>query len=296
MLKNRFIIIIGILLSASLLSSVFTIGMAQTGVEVDIPEYTIGDYWIYNSTKINNITGELRYEVSNITDVQDYWNDTHECYEINSTMEFTMEWENQSIEVFIKGDVYERTADLFAIEYIGEVNMTIVDDEYFESTYHHSYYQYPGPPTLFPLIMGSQYNITFNGTTTILSNKNGSEHNIAFEEPVVTQYSVSIDEVLHTITTPAGTFECVEIAMHSGDENVNITTVRYYSPDVGRDVKSEMIQEFQGGFSGIIMTSGDELLEYERATTFSIPGFFYLGIYCLLGITAIILHRRFKNR
>ena len=295
MLKNRFIII-GILLSASLLSSVFTIGMAQTGVEVDIPEYTVGDYWIYNSTKINNITGELRYEVSNITDVQDYWNDTHECYQINSTMEFTMEWENQPIEVLIMGEIYERTADLFAIEYIGEVNMTIVDDEYFESTYYHSYYQYPGPPTLFPLIMGSQYNITFNGTTTILSNKNGSEHNIVFEVPVVTQYLVSIDEVLHTITTPAGAFECVEIAMHSGDEYVNITTVRYYSHDVGRDVKSEMIQEFQGGFSGLIMTSGDELLEYDRATTFSIPGFFYLGIYCLLGITAIILHRRFKNR
>ena len=57
-----------------------------------------------------------------------------------------------------------------------------------------------------------------------------------------------------------------------------------------------MIQEFQSGFSGLIMSSGDELLEYKRATTFSIPGFSYLGIYCLLGIIAIILHRSLKNQ
>lgn len=295
MIKGRFIVI-GILVSASLMSSVIKAGTAETGDQIEIPVYTVGDYWIYNSSQFQNITGEIRYEVSDIREVQDYWNVTHQCYQINTSMEFSMEWENQTAEGLINGVSYERAADLFAIEYMGEVNLTMVDDEYNTNSYQHSYYQYPGPPTIFPLILGSQYNLSFNMTNTLISIVNGSESFILFEEPGIIQDSVSIDDALHTITTPAGTFECVEITMYSGDENINVTTVRYYSSIVGRDVKRETIQIFQGSFSDMTFTTGEELLEYERKGTFAIPGFSYLGIYCLLGITTIILHRNLKNR
>ena len=295
MLKNRFIII-GILLSASLMGSVVTLGVTETGIEIAVPKYTVGDFWIYNSTQFQNISGVIRYEVGDIKEVQDYWNETHECYQINSSMGFTMELENQTAEGLVKVEIYERTVDLFTIESIVEANVTVADDDYSENSFQHYYFQYPGPPTIFPLILGSEFDVSYNVTRTIIVYENEVERIMLFEESGLNNFSVSISDSFHTITTPAGIFECVEITTYTGDENVNVTNVRYYSADVGRDVKNEMIQELQGGFSNIKMISGEELLEYERASAPTIPGFSFLGIFCLLGITAIIIHQDLKNR
>ena len=144
---------------------------------------------------------------------------------------------------------------------MGEVNLTMVDDEYNASSYQHSYFQYPGPPTIFPLILGSEYDVSYNLTHTVIVTEDGEERIMIFEESDLRNFSVSISDSFHSIATLAGTFECVEITVFEENDDINITTLRYYSPDVGRDVKREMIQEFQGGFSGLIMSSGDELLE-----------------------------------
>ncbi len=295
MIKRRFAVIC-ILVSASLMTSVIAPIATEAGDQIEIPEYSVGDYWIYNSTLINNISGEVRYEVNNIREVQDFWNTTHNCYQINRSMEFTMEVDDKIAEGIIKSEIYERTSDLFAIEEIVEANVSIVEDNYLESSYQHIYFQYPGPPTIFPLILGSEYDVSYNLTHTVIVTEDGEERIMIFEESALRNFSVSISDIFHTITTQAGTFECVEITVFEENDYINITTLRYYSLDVGRDVKREMIQEFQSGFSGLIMISGDELLEYERVSAFSISGFSYLGIYCLIGISAIILHRRFKNR
>ena len=240
MIRNRYTII-GILVSASLMTSVITPGNAEAGDQIDIPEYTIGDYWVYNSTMINNISGELRYEVNDIKELKDFWNTTHNCYQINTSMEFTLEQDNKLVEGIIKGEIYERTADLFAVEEIIEANVSIVEDDYLESSYQYNYFQYPGPPTIFPLILGNENDVSYNLTHTVIVTEDGEERIMLFEESALRNFSVSISDTFHTITTHAGTFECVEITEFEEIDYINITTVRYYSPDVGRDVKREMI-------------------------------------------------------
>jgi hypothetical protein len=233
------VFMMGILVSTSLISVGFVLGVADAGDQVDVSEYEVGDYWIYDSTLSAGISGEARVEVEAIVNYQDYWGETHECYEISSTMDYTMYISGSSIDGSASIETYRRTEDLFVIETDIELSISFLGTD--QTTSQLQYSQWSETANIYPLILGSETPCSFTTINTFIVDTNGDIMTVLNEELVVVEMEVSITDTLQTITTPAGTFECVEITTINSDPEFTITTISYYSEEVGATVKSELI-------------------------------------------------------
>ena len=287
-MKNVKIIIISILVSTSLLSSVFVLGVAEAGDQVDAPVYEIGDYWVYETSSTDGSNGETRVEVNDIVEYQDYWGTTHECYQVSTSMDYSIEYMDISVDATMTGEIYERTEDLFGIENSMDISITLLGMEAITSTLTCG--EWSETANMYPLILGSELSVSYNTVTTITMESNGELTTLLNEEPLIASLEISIADTLQSITTPAGTFDCVEITTIIDEIGVSITIISYYNEEVGRTVKSEVTTEYDGvpELNTVVV---DKLLKYG---TKGIPGFSFLGMFCILGITAILLRQKLK--
>ena len=279
-MRKRILLVVVALVGANLLGSPITQGVAETSTDdgnINAPAYVVGDFWVYNtSTDMLGFYGEMEMKVKEIDTFQDYWGDSHECYRIESEMDVSITIEPLTMEVTVSEETYERTTDLMVIETTIETSSSLLGQKAVITIQIYS--QFTNTPNLFPLILGSEIAGSYNATTTWTSELNGEETTDLFEEPTTGQYTISVDDTLHSITTPAGTFDCVKITHSEGVEGFETTFVHYYSEVVGRDVKNEQLL-------GETSISTSELLEYGNS---SIPGFSFVTGFSLLGIVAML--------
>ncbi|MHA1520640.1 MAG: TapB family protein [Promethearchaeota archaeon] len=257
--------------------------------DVMVPEYAVGDYWTYDVDFGNNIAGEMRNEVLDVVDLQDFWNNTQLCYHFSSYLENTIQWGSQSFEIEIKGEYWERVSDLYMVKSISEMNAS---EDGGENLYQFQQTEVRSLTNIsrYPLVLGREFNETNEEIYTFIIGENGINETIYSEQQGGSIFQQVVAINLETITTPAGTFDCFKISGLLVMEWGNSTTTQYYSEEVGANVWSEQVNSYIDLPEPMISTS--ELIAFKYSTSAKIPGYSYWVILFAFGIVGISVLRK----
>lgn len=251
----------------------FTLVLSEE--QAELPEYSVGNFWNYDYTRIINNQPIRFSSVQTITDicnVESKQGETVECYQKETTLSGEYAIQNFVTSVDQNITVYISVENLFVIqENINQTTITRQDDEIVESLNdnYENEMQYNISYSLFPYVVGKtdvfQREIFQHGVSTL---NNQTQIISGFQN-----YEVSFSIVeKDSITVEAGVFDVFVIDLKANSTNsYSIWQRLYYSPDVKSNVLGEQYHYYESEEVNHLII---ELTDYSvEESSNNIPGY-----------------------